>query len=273
MKKLLFGLVFVTCAHASIEKIDYSTTHTFSLYKKGSSFYSELRNTRLGKGQLNITLNLRNNTENYSVKLGVNDFKKPNQALTLERSKSGQTLSLGGKKLRLKSRNTEFKLGSSSVEKILNGHWESQLSHVLKNIDRDTKLKDFSLKLVKSSLSCQQSRQYYLCELSSHVKGTKKKYASGLSELKSHLSDLSVEMKNSITNDYDIQGYRDFLTKAEGLVDGIITSVKSHDAKSSSLAKIKKMLIDERIDSYEYTAIRSQSILNFVNILMKELKS
>lgn len=274
MKKLFFSLIFATSALASIENIDYRTKHTFSLYKKKDGQYLELRNTRVGSGTLKVSLNLRSNIEAYNVKLGISDFKKATETLTLKRTDKKTTLGLGGKEVTLKDAKSMFSLSERDYKQILAGFAESQLAFVLKNVDSETQLKNYNLNVNKSTFSCKESRRYFLCELTSHITGEKRAYSSRYTELKSHLTELKKEMTENIKNNYDIEGYREFLTKAELLVDNIINSsvVKSRK-KSSELVKVKKMLVDERIDSYEYTAIRSKSILNFVNILMEELKS
>ena len=246
---------------ATISDFKFDVNYQFTLYPEGKTGFVEYKNTRLSKGTLDVDLIIASQKESHQVKLGVKDLKRPTNLLKINKKKS--RLSFMGKSHKL-SLNKVYKT-PNSFKKL----GEDDLSITLKNIDKDIALKTFERKLIKDSLICRPSKKYLLCEVNLTYQGSKKQNKTKLSELKGHLFDLKNEMSNNTLENYDIQGYREFLTKAESLLDESLNTKVSN--KKDKLLAVKDLLINERIDSYEYTAIRSKSISEFVNLLISKI--
>ncbi len=268
MKNFFSILLMVSSLHsyATISEFKFDVNYSFTLYPDGANNYVEYKNTRLSKGVLDVELNIGKQKESHTVKLGMNDLNKNNDLLKISSNKSRAKLLFKGKK-----HNIELKKVYQSPAAI-RSLGDMDLLKTLQNIDKDLSLKKFSHKLVKNTLVCNPSRKYVLCEVNLAYQGTKKETKSKISELKGHLHDLKDEMALNASENYDIQGYREFLNKAENLLDESLKSSKNAlQDKKEKLLTIKDLLINERIDSYEYTAIRSKSIANFVNLLISKI--
>lgn len=257
-------------AYANIKKFDFKADHTFTLYSKGHGKYVEYKNTRLSKGLLNIDLDVSGTKESHVVKLGLKDFRNDDNLLKAEGLKNNNVVALDYAKGQ-----TKVRLGSSSnLNNQMRNLIQSNLKKTLRSIDGDIKLSDFQTRINNESIKCDKSRNYLVCNMTAQLKGERVESNSKLGELVGHLFDLKKEMKSNSSTNYDIEGYREFLTKAEKILDkSLKSSSKKQKRVKDSLMIVKDLLINERIDSYEYTAIRSQSIVNFVDILLTKIKS
>ena len=272
MKSITMTLMtfFTFCALGSVQSFKYDVKHTFTLYPKGSGFFSEFKNTRLSKGLLNIDLKVKGQSETHLVNLGLKDFKKSSSLLkaNIEKNKKVVSVSLDQSKLRLR-------LDSPSrLNKAMRTYVLSNLNNTLTSIDQDLSVGAFKTAIKSESLKCSPNRNYLICELRSVVEGETQQKGNKFNELIGHLFDLKKEMISSKSTNYDIEGYREFLTKAENLLDKSLKSTSKEDGlKRNKLLMVKDLLINERIDSYEYTAIRSKSIVDFVDLVLSKMNS
>ncbi len=254
---------------ASIKNFDYRADHTFTLYSKGADKYVEYKNTRLSKGQINIDLEVSGRLESHVVKLGLKDFKADDNLLRATHLNKDKTVALDYAESK-----TKLKVGSSSyLNDRLRMLINSNIDKTLKSIDGEIRLTDFKTRVKAEILKCNKSRNYLVCKVSSNVSGERTQKNSKMKELLGHLFELKKEMIANSSTNYDIEGYREFLTKAEKILDESL-KLETHNKNNmkKTLMSLKDLLINERIDSYEYTAIRSQSIVTFVDLLLKKIK-
>ena len=255
---------------ASIKNFDYKADHTFTLYSKGADKYVEYKNTRLSQGQINIDLEVSGQVESHVVKLGLKDFKPDDNLLKATHLSKDKTVALD-----YAASKTKLRMGSASyLNDRLRMLINSNIDKTLKSIDSEIRLTDFNTKVKAESLKCDKSRNYLVCKVTSNISGKRTQENSKMKELVGHLFELKKEMTANSSTNYDIEGYREFLTKAEKILDESLKSETHNKNKmKKTLMNLKDLLINERIDSYEYTAIRSQSIVTFVDLLLTKIRT
>ena len=209
------------------------------------------------------------------VSLDQAELRKINNYLKIHKSKGGLKVGHGKKNITLtrNGKGQKLELSVSSSKKLLAREVRKDISHIIKGIDQNIDLNKMQLKISRASLSCTSLKSANVtCLMQTRAKAIVKTSENGPKDrLAIHLNDLRSEMKKASGTDYDIEGYREFLTKSEKLVSEVLDSKNKHN--KNALLSLKQMIIDERIDSYEFSAIRSKSVLTFVNKALKILKS
>lgn len=246
---------------------EYSFKSTINLKRYDSKFV-EIANSRSTLGDLNIILTHTNSKkEDYSVKITSLDF---DHTTSFSLNSKTNILSYGSKELL----NIHTKQSSQALTRALATVAKEDLTKLISKIDASSLNVGHRFDVKKISLNCKQinvsNRE---CEIVGKIKFVadknlnQKASADDVDILVKHLNEVKSEMTKT-ASDYDINGYREFLDKCESLVKNALNSVHSSN-KKEALVEIRRKLISERVDSYEYTAIRSRSIVGFVDTLIK----
>ncbi|WP_034732574.1 hypothetical protein [Bacteriovorax sp. Seq25_V] len=263
IKNLLLttAILFSAQAFASSQiKAKYEVKSYFDLKKYNSSFV-ELGDTRAVKGSLDINLiHSDKKSERYQVKIGSSDLRQPE----LLKIKNG-SFTVGSKRSNITYKN---KYSSAEAYALLESSLKRDVFELIKSLDKNVTLKNTKINVTDLSFSCTDVnvRNKECVATGVVVVVAKKGAVDNISLLKNHLNDLKVEMVKS-KEDYDIQGYREFLDKCEKLVKDVLDG-NNGNKKLHSLVEIRRKIINERVDSYEYTAIRSASIAKFVDEIL-----
>lgn len=263
IKNLLLSTVIIFSAQSfasSQIKAKYEVKSFFDLKKYQSSFI-ELNNTRAVRASLDINLiHSDKKNEKYQVKVGSSDLRQP-ELMEIREGK----ISIGNKKTSI-----PYKLKYSKREAyaLLEETLQRDVFELIKSIDKNITKKNTSIKISNIDFVCVDvnSRNKECVATASVLVDAKKSAVDNITLLKNHLNELKIEMVNS-KDDYDIQGYREFLDKCEDLVKGVLDGSIT-GRKVNSLVEVRRKIINERVDSYEYTAIRSISIAKFVDDIL-----
>lgn len=253
-------------ASAKLEA-QYNFKSTIDLKKYNEKFV-EMTNSRSVIGNLNITLNHTNaKSENYNVKIKTSDIEKMSPfSINIKKN----SLQIGsGDTLALKNNYSRPELAKAFGTEI-----KRELIQILSKIDSNVLTASNEISIKDISFNCKNinvsNKECYLEGQVSLVSNSIKEKDDDLSVLVKHLTDVKMEMTKS-GSDYDIGGYREFLDKCESLVKNALNSFNTDkkNAKVHALVEVRRMIVNERVDSYEYTAIRAKSIVGFVDTIIK----
>lgn len=247
-------------------RAEYHFKSSLDLKKYNESFI-ELVNSRTVQGNLNITLNHTvSKSESYNVRIKTTDIEK---MTPLSFNIAKNTFNIGANKLVLKDSYTNSELKNAFSEEI-----KKELTGILSKIDPNVQsaknemlIKEITFKCKNINISNKECNLEARVSLVSKNSSTKD---NDLVVLVKHLNDVKSEMTKS-GSDYDIGGYREFLDKCESLVKNALNSLHmdKKNTKIQALVEVRRMIINERVDSYEYTAIRAKSIVGFVDTIIK----
>lgn len=257
---LILTLLFsnLVLAKSGIEA-SYKFKNIFDLKKYGQEFV-EVPNSRAVVGRLEISLNHgddQNKKENFSVKINSNDL---NDNSKLRINSAHKKVSFGKETIKLSN-----KYSANETKDLFGASLRRDVLEMLKKIDPNISKSNASIDLSFERFNCQNinsTNKECLLE-GSAVVVVNKNSISKVDVLKEQLLELKNEMKKS-DFDYDIIGYRDFLSKCEELVKDILTE-KSKSKENDRYVEVRRKLINERVDSYEYTAIRAKTIVTFLD--------
>ncbi len=263
LKNLFITSMILVSGHAfasSQIKAKYEVKSFIDLKKYNSNFI-EMSDSRAVKGDLDINLiHSDKKSEKYKVKIGSSDLRSPD---LLRISKD--YLSVASSKASIKYKS---KYSQTEALALHEASLKRDVFQLIKSLDKNVTLKNTKLKVTDIDFSCVDvNSRNKECILNGTVLVDAQKHAvDNITLLKNHLNDLKIEMVKS-KSDYDIQGYREFLDKCEKLVKEVLNG---NEAKvtQNSLVEVRRKIIDERVDSYEYTAIRSVSIAKFVDEIL-----
>jgi hypothetical protein len=259
---------------ASGLNINYVSKDTITLQKKGKSHYVEIANSRVEQTKMKVKITHQDGqVEQYKVQVDRDDKRKKNELLELKVNSKQATLGLkrqGHYKILLQ--NGKLRVPTNVASKVMGPTLSKDIKHLVRNLDKNVSASDIKTRVESVKISCKKrSSKRLVCTTFSKVNAEiDRSKKTSIGKLVGHLKDLRKEMSSNLNVKYDMEGYREFLDKSEKLVK---TSLKSIKSKSviSKLLDTKQLIIDERIESYEYTAIRAKSIVSFVNKVLKEL--
>lgn len=274
IKKLLLSSIFTFGAMASGMNINYISKDIITLQKKGSSHFVEINNSRVEQTKMKVKITHQDGkVEQYKVKVDRDDKRKRNELLELKINK--QQASLGLKRqghYKVLVQNGKLRVSKKVAQKVLGPTLGKDIKHLVKNLDRNISSQDIKTRVESVKMSCKKrSSKRIVCTTFSKVNAKiDRSKKTSIGKLVGHLKDLRKEMSSNLNIKYDMDGYREFLDKSEKLVKSSLKNIKSRRV-ISKLLDTKQLIIDERIESYEYTAIRAKSIVSFVDKVLKEL--
>lgn len=253
-------------ASAKLEA-QYNFKSTIDLKKYNEKFV-EMTNSRSVVGDLNITLNHTNSkSESYNVKIKTSDIQMMTPfSINIKKN----SLLIGSAEALLLKKNHS----RTELAKAFGSEIKRELIQILTKIDSNILTANNEISIKNINFSCKSiNTSNKECHLGGQVSLISKSLIEkddDLSVLVKHLTDVKTEMSKS-GSDYDIGGYREFLDKCESLVKNALNSLHTDkkNSKVQALVEVRRMIVNERVDSYEYTAIRAKSIVGFVDTIIK----
>lgn len=273
-KKLLLSSFITVGALATGLNINYTSKDIITLKKQKNSYFLEIANSRVERTNMKVRITHQDGkTESYAVKVDRDDKRRRSELLELKLNKKQALIGLKRLgKFNIPLKNGRVLVPRKVAQKIMTSSLERDMNHLVKNLDKNIVLSNVVTKVRSVDMSCKnRSKGYIVCTTKSKVESKiKSDNKSNISALVGHLMDLKKEMKENIAVKYDMDGYREFLDKSELLLKKTLNTVKSKRI-TRKLIETKQLIIDERIESYEYTAIRAKSIITFVDKVLKGL--
>jgi len=274
IKKLFLSSIITLGAFASGLNINYVSKDTITLKKQGKSKFVEIANSRVERTKMNVVIRHEDGAvENYKVKVDRDDKRKSKELLELKLNQ--EQVRIGLRRHRMHKglvTNSKIRIPHTVAKKVLKTSLNKDVKHLVRNLDRNVHSSDIKTKVRSVKMECHKiSSKTITCTTFSKVDAkvtNQKKTNIGL--LVGHLNDLRKEMSSDMGIKYDMDGYREFLDKSEKLIKKSLKNVTSRKIVAR-LINTKQLIIDERIESYEYTAIRAKSIVSFVDKVLKGL--
>ncbi|EQC52324.1 hypothetical protein [Bacteriovorax sp. DB6_IX] len=273
-KKILFSCALTFAASASGLNVDYISKDIITLRKQGNNRFVELANSRVEKTKMNVQITHQDGAvEKYNVAIGQSEKRKNKELLELRLNKAQALVGLKRHQLhKAFVENGRVRIPVEVAKNVMAPSIKNDLKHLLKNLDRNINSSDIKTHIKTVKIDCKRRSSLTLkcttlSKISASVDSAKK---SEVQQLIGHLSDLKKEMASDLSVKYDMDGYREFLNKSERLIKDSLKTIKSKNIVTT-LLDTKQLIIDERLESYEYTAIRAQSIVKFVDRILVKL--
>lgn len=272
-KLLVISSIFTSAALASDINFDYKTKEVFSLAKRGETL-KEINHSRVEQSRASVTLKHQGKIqkeEKYNVQISKEDKGPKRAKLSLKLNNSLVTIQFGNNKVSTRIKNDKIKLSSEQTSKLIKSALEQDIKYLVRGIDKNISSDEISTSLKKFNFHCENIKSHITsCYLEASSSTLVDRNRNPLDKLKGHFSDLRKEMVSNISVNYDIEGYREFLNKSEEILKKSLKATKKQDIVKE-LISLKQIIVDERIDSYEYTAIRAKSIVSFVDNFLTKL--
>jgi hypothetical protein len=248
--KVLISLAFVSSVAAASLELNYETKEIVRLeLDNKSGELKEVPFSRVQNSNMRVSFNHdKNKSETHLIQLEKEDRRVIDQPLKGLPS------------------NLELEL---NVKSQMAQGLRKDVAHLMSGLSAKNQ-SDYKIYIDELKVLChKRSELTRLCDVRAKIKGEIQSHKVGdVDGLRRIFADLKKEMVSYDSLTYDIDGYLEFLTTSEILLKNIIA--KTSDKKIiETMVIVKEMIVNERIDSYEYTAIRSKSVVNFVNKVLK----